>query len=61
MPNTGTVNGPPVDVVGVHQNDNVLHNLVDGKHELVEVAIQLVDICGNCWPCLRAPSGCQTL
>ena len=45
MPYTGTVNGPPVDVVGIHRNDDVLHNLVHGKHELVEVAIQLVDIC----------------
>ena len=45
MPYTDTVNGPPVNVVGVHQNDNVLHNLVDGKRELIEVAIQLVDIC----------------
>ena len=45
MPYTGAINGPPVDVVGVHRNDDVPHNLVDGKHELVEVAIQLVDIC----------------
>ena len=45
MSYTGAVNGPLVNVVGVHQNDNVPHNLVDGKRELVEVAIQLVDIC----------------
>ena len=45
MPHTGAVNGPPVDVVDIHRNDDVSHNLVDGKHELREVAIQLVDIC----------------
>ena len=44
MPYTGTVNGPPVNVVGVHQNDEVPHDLVDGKHKLMEVAIQLVNV-----------------
>ena len=44
MPYTGVVNGSPVNVVGIHRNDNVSHNLVDGERKLVEVAIQLVNV-----------------
>ena len=44
MPYTGAVNGPLVNVVGVHRNDDVPHDLVNGKHKLMEVAIQLVNV-----------------
>ena len=44
MPYTGAVNGPPVNVVDVHRNDHVLHDLVDGERKLMEVAIQLVNV-----------------
>ena len=44
MPYTGTINGPPVNVVGIHRNNDVPHDLVDGKHKPMEVAIQLVNV-----------------
>ena len=44
MPYTGAVNGSPVNVVGIHRNDDVLHDLVNGERKLMEVAVQLVNV-----------------
>ena len=40
----GAIDGPPVNVVGVHQNDDVSHYLVNGQREFIKVAIQLVNV-----------------
>ena len=44
MSYTGAINGPPVNVVGVHRNDNVSHYLVDGQCEFIKIAVQLIDV-----------------
>ena len=44
MSYTGAVNGPLVNVMGVHRNDNVSHYLVDGQREFIKIAVQLIDV-----------------
>ena len=44
MSYAGAVDGPQVNVVGVHRNDNVSHYLVDGQREFIKVAVQLVNV-----------------
>ena len=44
MSYTGAVDGPPVNVVGVHQNDDVSHYLVGGQHEFIKIAVQLINV-----------------
>ena len=44
MSYTGAVNGSPVNVVGIHQNDDVAHYLVDSQREFIKVAIQLINV-----------------
>ena len=45
MSYAGTVDGPQVNVVCIHQHDNVAHYLVNGECELIEVSVKLVYIC----------------
>ena len=44
MSYAGTVDGPPVNVVRVHQHNDVMDDFLDSKCELIIVAIQLVYI-----------------
>ena len=44
MSYTGAIDGPSVNVVGVHRNDDVSHYLVDGQHEFIKVAVQLINV-----------------
>ena len=59
MSYTGAVNGPPVNVVGIHRNNDVSHYLVDGQLEFIKIAVQLIDvgvvIVGRICEQLRAP------
>ena len=44
MSYAGTADGSPVNVVCIHQHNDVMHDLVDSECELIVVAIQLVYI-----------------
>ena len=44
MANTGAVDGPQVNIMGVHGNNDVPHHLVKRQHEFVIVPIQCIEV-----------------